>query len=152
MIRVGKATALLAAACLGWANAAAAQEAAPAAQDAGADKSLSIELNKSADAGAGCRLTFVAKNDTGAALDKASYEIAVFDGRNRVARLLIFEFGSLALGKTLVREFEYPDLTCANISRILVNTAPECIAGGQSSPVCLGSLRTSSLSSIAFNQ
>jgi hypothetical protein len=128
-------------------SAAAQQAAAPAAQP------LSIELNKSADTAAGCRLTFVAKNDTGSAIDKASYEIAVFDSNNQVARLLIFEFGSLALGKTKVVEFEYPNLKCGGLSRILVNTSPECVvAGTQASPVCLTDLKTSSLSTIAFNQ
>lgn len=152
MARLNQAARCLAAVAI-VAGAAQAQEATPAASTTDeAGQALSIELNKSTDAGAGCRLTFVAKNDTGAALEKASYEIAVFDSKNQVARLLIFEFGALAMGKTLVREFEYPDLTCANISRILVNTSPECVSGGQASAVCLGSLKTSSLSSIQFNQ
>lgn len=115
-------------------------------------KALSIELNKTANSGAGCRLTFVAKNDTGAPLDKASYEIAVFDANNQVARLLIFEFGSLAIGKTKVVEFEYPSLACNGISRILVNTSPECVSEGAASPVCLNDLKTSTLSTVAFDQ
>ena len=132
-----------------FAGSAAAQEQGQAASP----QPLSIELNKSADTAAGCRLTFVAKNDTGSAVDKASYEIAVFDSNNQVARLLIFEFGSLALGKTKVVEFEYPNLKCGGLSRILVNTSPECIVGGTpASPLCLANLKTTSLSTIAFNQ
>lgn len=130
----------LAAAFLAFAGAAEAQE-----------KALSIQLNKAADAGAGCRLTFVARNDTDAVLDKASYEIAVFDSNNQVAKLLIFEFGRLAKGKTKVVEFEYPSLACKAISRILVNTAPECVTGGAASPICLDNLRPSSLTPIAFD-
>lgn len=129
-----------------------AQETAAGAAPAVPPKALSIELNKTADSGAGCRLTFVAKNDTGAPLDKASYEIAVFDTKNQVARLLIFEFGSLAVGKTKVVEFEYPSLACNGISRILVNTSPECLSEGAASPVCLNGLKTSSLSTVAFDQ
>ncbi len=116
------------------------------------EKPLAIELNKTVDAGAGCRLTFVANNDTGAALDKASYEIAVFDSKKQVAKLLIFEFGKLAKGKTKVVEFEFPDIGCAAISRILVNTSPECSVEGQPSTICLDNLATSSLSEIAFDQ
>lgn len=145
MVRLKRA-ALLVAAFAVSPGAASAQEAAAPAQN------LSIELNKSSDTAAGCRLTFVAKNDTGSAIDKASYEIAVFDGNNQVTRLLIFEFGSLALGKTKVVEFEYPNLKCGGISRILVNTSPECVVAGAASPVCLADLKTGSLSDIAFNQ
>jgi hypothetical protein len=116
------------------------------------EKLLAIELNKTAEAGAGCRLTFVAQNGTDAALEKASYEIAVFDAKKQVAKLLIFEFGRLAKGKTKVVEFEFPDLGCKAISRILVNTSPECVAGGQPSLVCLDNLKTTSLSEIAFDQ
>jgi hypothetical protein len=116
------------------------------------DKPLAIELNKTSDAGAGCRLTFVARNGTGAALDKTSYEIAVFDSAKQVAKLLIFEFGKLPVGKTKVVEFEFADLGCKDISRVLVNTSPECISGGQESPVCLDNLQTTSLSEIAFGQ
>jgi hypothetical protein len=126
---------------LGLASAAFAQE-----------KPLAIELNKTVEAGAGCRLTFVAQNGTDAALEKASYEIAVFDANKQVAKLLIFEFGRLTKGKTKVVEFEFPELGCKAISRILVNTSPECVAGGQPSLVCLDNLKTNSLSEIAFDQ
>ena len=116
------------------------------------DKPLAIELNKTSDAGPGCRLTFVATNGTGVALDKASYEIAVFDARKQVAKLLIFEFGRLPSGKTRVVEFEFADLGCKDISRVLVNTSPECVSGGQDTQICLDNLRTGSLSEIQFDQ
>jgi hypothetical protein len=116
------------------------------------DKPLAIELNKTSDAGAGCRLTFVATNGAGVALDKASYEIAVFDARKQVAKLLIFEFGRLPIGKTRVVEFEFADLGCKDISRVLVNTSTECVSGGQDTQICLDNLQTSSLSEIAFDQ
>ena len=116
------------------------------------DKPLAIELNKTSDAGPVCRLTFVATNGTGVALDKASYEIAVFDARKQVAKLLIFEFGRLPIGKTRVVEFEFADLGCKDISRVLVNTSPECVSGGQDTQICLDNLRTGSLSEIQFDQ
>jgi hypothetical protein len=116
------------------------------------EKPLAVELNRTTEAEAGCRLTFVAQNGTDADLEKASYEIAVFDANKQVAKLLIFEFGRLAKGKTKVVEFEFPDLGCKAISRILVNTSPECVAGGQPSLVCLDNLKTNSLSEIAFDQ
>lgn len=116
------------------------------------EKALSIELNNSADEGGGCRLTFVAKNDTDAVLDKAPYEVAIFDANKQVAKLLIFEFGPLPKGKTKVVEFVYPSLDCKGISRILVNTSPECVAAQMPSSICLDNLKTSTLTAIAFDQ
>jgi hypothetical protein len=123
------------------------------ARHAGAeDKTIAIELNKATDTDAGCRLTFVVKNDTPSLLEKTSYEIAAFDAKKTVMKLLVFEFGRLPAGKTKVVEFALAGVGCTGISRILVNTAPECIADGAASTVCIDALRTSSLSQIVFDQ
>jgi hypothetical protein len=121
-------------------------------QAAGDEKVIAIELNKTANDETGCRLTFVVKNDTELLLDKASYEIAAFDAAKTVTKLLVFEFGRLPLGKTKVVEFALAGVGCADISRILVNTAPECVADGAASTICLDALRTTSLSQIVFDQ
>lgn len=127
---------------------------APLIGPAGAadDKTIAIELNKTTDTDAGCRLTFVVKNDTASLLEKTSYEIAAFDGSKTVMKLLKFEFGRLPVGKTKVVEFALAGVACTNISRILVNTSPECVADGAASTVCLDALRTSSLTQIVFDQ
>ena len=67
-------------------------------------------------------------------------------------KLLKFEFGRLPVGKTKVVEFALAGVACTNISRILVNTSPECVADGAASTVCLDALRTSSLTQIVFDQ
>ena len=117
-----------------------------------ADKTIAIELNKAANTDAGCRLTFVVKNDTESLIEKVSYEIAAFDAGNTVMKLLVFEFGRFPVGKTKVVEFALAGVACTNISRILVNTAPECVADGTDSTLCLDALRTSSLAPIMFDQ
>jgi hypothetical protein len=116
------------------------------------ERVIAIELNKATNSEAGCRLTFVVKNDTQQVLEKTSYEIAAFDARKTVMKLLVFEFGRLPAGKTKVVEFALAGVACADISRILVNTAPACIADGAESTVCLDALRTSSLVEIVFDQ
>jgi hypothetical protein len=116
------------------------------------DKAIAIELNKATDTDAGCRLTFVVKNATPSLLEKTSYEIAAFDAKKAVMKLLVFEFGRLPAGKTKVVEFALAGIGCTGISRILVNTAPECIADGAASTICIDALRTSSLSEIVFDQ
>lgn len=122
------------------------------AASAEGEKAISIELNKAANTEQGCRLTFVVKNDTQSLLEKTSYEIAAFDTSKTVMKLLVFEFGRLPVQKTKVVEFALAGVACADISRILVNTAPECIADGSASTICLDALRTSSLAQIVFDQ
>jgi hypothetical protein len=117
-----------------------------------AEKAVAIELNKATDAGGGCRLTFVVGNQTGSLLDKLSYEVAVFDAKKTVMKLVLFEFGRFPVGKTKVVELALTGVACSNISRILVNTAPACVADGADSTICLDALRTSSQANIAFDQ
>lgn len=123
-----------------------------AGQTAAADAAIAIELNKAINTDAGCRLTFVVKNDTQSLLEKTSYEIAAFDAAKTVMKLVVFEFGRLPVGKTKVVEFALAGVACANISRILVNTTRDCIADGAASTICLDALRTTSLAQIVFDQ
>lgn len=116
------------------------------------EKTIAIELNKVMNTDAGCRLTFVVKNDTQALLEKTSYEIAAFDASKTVTKLLVFEFGRLPAGKTKVVEFALAGVGCTDISRILVNTSPQCMADGSASTLCLDALKTSSLTPITFDQ
>jgi hypothetical protein len=125
--------------------------AAPVATQA-QEKTLSIELNNARDANGGCRLTYIAVNGTGTALEKTSYEIVVFDADQKVAQFLILEFGRLPSGKTKVVEFDFPNRACAAISRILVNDVSECTADGKPVELCLDSLKTTTRTEIDFGQ
>ena len=118
--------------------------------DAGASGSIALELNNATDVETGCRLTYVATNDTGTELDAMSYEVAVFDGAGVVTRLLILEFGTLPAGKTKVVQFDLTQTTCGDISRVLVNTVAECSAAEGADPDCLSALVTSSRQDIDF--
>lgn len=109
-----------------------------------------LELNNARAVENGCRLTYVATNNTGAELDKTSYEVAVFDKEGGVSRLLILEFGKLQNGKTKVVQFDLADQACDNISRLLVNSVAECTAADGSTPDCMAGLVTSSRTEIDF--
>ena len=109
-----------------------------------------LELNNAREVGEGCRLTYVATNNTGVELDKTSYEVAVFDKDGVVSRLLILEFGNLQNGKTKVVQFDLADKPCADISRLLVNSVAECVATDGSTPNCMEGLVTSSRGEIDF--
>lgn len=116
--------------------------AAAAALSAGAGTALAqtgsveLELNTAQDIQGGCRLTYVATNATPVGLEKVSYEVAVFNLEGIVTRLLVLEFGWLPSGKTRVVQFDLPEQGCADISRISVNGAVECVAAGGEQTVC----------------
>ncbi|QDC11555.1 hypothetical protein FHY55_07950 [Oceanicola sp. D3] len=109
-----------------------------------------LELNAARDVGEGCRLTYVATNNTGEGLEKASYEVAVFDQDGVVSRLLILEFGQLQADKTKVVQFDLSDMACSDISRLLVNSVSECVGAEGTSPDCMEGLTTSSRAEIQF--
>lgn len=100
---------------------------APAPVAAQSGGTIEIELNRAEDVGGTCRLTYVATNATPTGLEAMSYEVAVFDTEGVMRQLLVLDFGRLPSGKTRVVQFDLADQPCAGISRILVNTAVDCI-------------------------
>lgn len=118
------------------------------AQDTAA---FTLELNSAAETEDGsCRLTYVAANRTGNALDRTAYEVAVFDAQGAVTRLLVLEFGALIEGKTKILQFDLGGTPCGSISRIVVNDAAACTVGGAEVPVCMNALTASSRTAIQF--
>ncbi len=120
------------------------------AQDA--TPSFSLDLNNVADTEqGGCRLTYVAANGTGQALNAVSYQVAVFDAQGIVTDLVVLEFGALIEGKTKVVQFDLGGRGCADISRITVNEVAECtLSDGTVGDFCLTGLETASRSAIQF--
>ncbi len=116
------------------------------AQEAG----FALELNSLRPAEMGCRLTYVALNETGADLSAAAFEVAVFDGEGTVNKLLILDFGALKNGKTKVVQFDIAGQDCGDISRLLVNDAAECAVTDGEAPDCLEMLEPSSRTNVKF--
>ncbi len=110
----------------------------------GQSGNFELELNAAVDGPDGCQLTYVASNNTGVALTKASYEVAVFDAEGMVSSLFVFEFGELPLNKTRVVLFSLPELKCEAISRMLVNRQDECESADGPQDICIKALNTSS--------
>ena len=125
--------------------------APPAA--AQAPSTLSMELNAAADTAEGnCRLTYVVRNGTDTALDRATYEVGIFDQQGVVQRMLALDFGALDVGKTRILQFDLAGTACAAISQIVVNTAPACVRRGDAaaSGICIEGLEVSSRTAIRF--
>ncbi|MAU52699.1 MAG: hypothetical protein CMN17_10065 [Roseovarius sp.] len=118
-----------------------------AAQEAGR---FTLELNNTEAVEGGCRLTFVAHNATGTALEQTSYDVAVFDETGAVSDRLILEFGRLTPDKTRVVQFLL-NRGCGQVSRLLLNDAEDCVtADGTDSRICMDALEGSSRTDIAF--
>lgn len=111
---------------------------------------LSIELNDAVDVNNGCRLSYVATNNAGVLLDKASFDVFTFNAEGKVAQSLVFQFGRLPAGKTKVVQFDLAGQPCASISRLLVNDINECVAEGKGSTLCIDNLQTSTRTPILF--
>lgn len=110
-----------------------------------------LELNTFLDIPDGCRLTFVATNNTGIELTQAAFEVAAFNAEGVVQSLLVLEFGGLPLGKTRVVQFDLPQMKCEGLSRLLVNGQDACDSADGKHDVCLKSLSASSrIQSIPF--
>lgn len=115
---------------------------AQSAEDAAAR--LSVELNAVQDVGGACRLTFLAQNETGAAIDQAVFETVIFDSSGGVVSLSLFDFRDLPTGRPRVRQFDLPDMACDAVGKALINGASTCIVDGAESRVCHDALSLSS--------
>ena len=121
-----------------------AQETAPTTP------TLALELNALQAADTGCRVTFLATNTLGAAVDRAGIEIAFFAGDGAIDRIVTLDFKGLTEGKTKVLQFQLNDLACDDISRLLVNDITACEGTGLAPTACLDGLVTTTRPDIVF--
>lgn len=116
-----------------------------------APKGLVLELNKTEDTGAACRLSFVLHNATGADLDAAAYELVLFSADGIINQMSVFDFGSLPADKTVVRQFELQSVACTDAGRLLINGPAGC-TGTTPGDHCQAHLSLSSRTSLALTQ
>ncbi|MGI3210588.1 hypothetical protein ACROSR_05660 [Roseovarius tibetensis] len=110
---------------------------------------LDLTLNTVvATEGGGCRVTFVIRNDLGAAIEKLVTEAVLFDTKGRVATMTLFDFGALPEGRPRVRQFDLAGSSCDDIGEVLVNGIGTCEGDGLSPEICLAGLRLSSDSAV----
>lgn len=113
---------------------------------------LLLDLNALQPSEGGCRLTFVVANDLATPIDRAAYEMALFDKAGVVDRLTVLDFKSLPSGKTRVSRFDLKGVDCADVGRVLINDATECAGAGTPPDACLSALKTQSTSGISFGR
>ncbi|MCV6584014.1 MAG: hypothetical protein OIF47_00620 [Marinibacterium sp.] len=111
------------------------------AQDTPAQPGVSIELSSADTLDGACRISFLAQNDTGHAIDQAVYETVLFGTGGEVLQLTLLDFRDLPAGRPRVRQFQFAETACTEISRVLINGAQTCTA--QTPGACIDGLRLS---------
>lgn len=123
---------------------------APAVAEDTAPKQITLDLNALQDVAGACRVTFVATNDMGSAIDKASLELAIFGKDGAITRMVLLDFKGLTPGKTKVVQFDLKDIGCGNVSRVLINDLTACDGQGVDAAACLAALKPSTATGISF--
>lgn len=134
---------------LGGAAAFLALEGAALAQDP-AGPAIHFELNKLESKKGACRLYFVINNQSDIDVGNLRLDIFVFDKAQIIARRAAIATRRLRPGKTYIRLFEIPDLSCASFGRIVVNEVLSCVDTAKKKLDCEPLLRYSSRAGIPF--
>ena len=132
MLRIAQA--LLMATALGWAMAAAAEDAAK----------IPLELNRLEQDGDTCRVYLLVKNPDASSMDAFKLDVVFFDKEGVIRNRLYVELGPLAARKTAVRLFDVPGSTCASCGSLLVNDVVTCADANGAKLDCLKRLELSS--------
>ncbi|MEM0949640.1 MAG: hypothetical protein AAGK37_19735 [Pseudomonadota bacterium] len=109
---------------------------AQAQTETDARSQLSLELNATQDVDGACRLSFVARNETGVGIEKAVFETVIFDAQGGVVSLSLFDFRDLPKDRPRVRQFDLPGMGCNMIGQTLINGASTCVVDGAESDLC----------------
>ena len=115
-----------------------------------ADGKLGLELSALQPSDKGCRLTFLVKNDTGAEISRAAFEIALFATDGIVDRLTVLEFKGLPVGRSKVSRFELAGVDCSKVGRVLINAVTACEGAGLTPQLCETKLAPTSKTGITF--
>ena len=111
---------------------------------------LFLELNNLQDIDGACRLSFLAKNESGVSVEKAVFETVVFDTSGGVVTLSLFDFRDLPADRIRVRQFDLSGISCSNIGQALINGASSCVVDGAESDICKDALSLSSRLSVGL--
>ncbi|WP_122074745.1 hypothetical protein [Pseudophaeobacter sp. EL27] len=88
---------------------------------------LLVELNKMEEIdGGGCRAFFLFRNQTGKSFAGFEMSLAILNGDGIIDRLLSVDASPLPVQRTTLKLFEVPEISCGNISEILLHDVTSC--------------------------
>lgn len=99
---------------------------AMASHGARADSTIAIDLNKLEARDGACRAYFVLENGTDRDFSGFTLDLFLFDTSGVVAKRIVADSAPLTPTKTRVRLVDFRDLTCDQISLILINDVIDC--------------------------
>ena len=115
---------------------------------AGQNNTIAIELNNASQQEDVCRLSFLVRNGFDKTLKDIGIEIVLLSQGGLAQDFMMLRTGELSAGKRRVRQFDLPDVACADLGEILINDVSDCQGDGLSAPFCLAALRPSSRISV----
>ncbi|HET7314943.1 hypothetical protein [Salinisphaera sp.] len=89
-------------------------------------QAVRVELNKLQSITGACRAYLVTQNQTDRAFDSFKLDVVMFDNNGIVAKRLAVQIGPMPPGKTSLKVFDIPDLSCQQIGQLLLNNVLEC--------------------------
>lgn len=102
---------------------------------------LSIELSAAKEQDGTCLMSFVVQNNHPQDIDSAVFETVLFGDAGQVARMTLLDFEQLPARRLRVRQFRFDGMSCAAISRILINGAETCTGTGLNADACTDDLK-----------
>ena len=122
----------------------------PAKSVAAEQPAIALELNAAKSTADACRMSFLFRNDLSAEIGDLALEVVFFNSDGLVEQFFMLKSGRLPRGKSRVRQFDMPQISCDGISRILVNDVAACEGDALTPQSCLDALSVSSRSKISF--
>lgn len=114
------------------------------------EASVNIELNRLQEVEGACRISLVFTNGLPEAVDVLSIETVLFNKEGAVERFLVLRSNPLPSGKVRVQQFDAKGLACDGVGRILLNDVKDCKIEGVAPDGCLGVIKPSSRTGVAF--
>ena len=88
---------------------------------------LTVELNKvEPSESGGCSAYFLFRNETDNRFDGFEMSLAILDTQGVINRLLSIDAAPLPVSRTTLKLFEIPEITCEEISEILLHDLTSC--------------------------
>ena len=89
-------------------------------------QAVDVELNKMTTVANACRAYLVTQNLTNRSFDSFKLDVVMFNNNGIVAKRLAVQLGPMPAGKTSLKVFDIPGLTCQKIGQLLLNNVLQC--------------------------
>lgn len=115
------------------------------------DQQLTVELNKFevSDTGS-CQAFFLFRNKTGKAFEGFEMSLAIINRDGIIDRLLNIDAAPLPVARTTLKLFEIPQISCSDVSEILLHAIDICKPQNEENIDCFPLVNLVSRASVAL--